>query len=100
MNELTTADPRSIHAHIKAHSDAIFRIKLFYYSVNFFLVQLFRRICKKAWFRVESRYIYQCAGAVEVQAQLAAELLIPLFDLSDRLVIGREAIECILVFDV
>ena len=31
MNELTTADPRSTHAHIKAHSDAIFRIKLFYY---------------------------------------------------------------------
>lgn len=55
---------------------------------------------KKAWFRMESRYINQCAGAVEVQAQLAAELLIPLFDLSDRLVIGREAIECILVFDV
>ena len=49
---------------------------------------------------MESRYIYQCAGAVKVQAQLAAELLIPLFDLSDRLVIGREAIECILVFDV
>lgn len=55
---------------------------------------------KKAWFRMESRYIYQCAGAVEIQTQLAAELLIPLFDLSDRLVIGREAIECILVFDV
>lgn len=49
---------------------------------------------------MESRYIYQCAGAVEVQTQLAAELLIPLFDLSDRLVIGRESIECILVFDV
>ena len=47
MNELTTADPRSIHAHIKAHSDAIFRIKLFYYSVNFFLVQLFRGILLK-----------------------------------------------------
>lgn len=47
MNELTTADPRSIPAHIKAHSDAIFRIKLFYYSVNFFLVQLFRRIRRK-----------------------------------------------------
>ena len=55
---------------------------------------------KKAWFRMESRYIYQCAGAVEIQTQLTAELLIPLFDLSDRLVIGREAIECILVFDV
>ena len=88
MNELTTADPRNIHAHIKAHSDAIFRIKLFYYSVNFFLVQLFRGILLKK------------RGAVEVQAQLATELLIPLFDLSDRLVIGREAIECILVFDV
>ena len=55
---------------------------------------------KKAWFQVESRYINQCAGAVEVEAQLAAELLIPLFDLTDRLVIGREAIEGILVFDV
>ena len=49
---------------------------------------------------MESRYIYQCAGAVEIQTQLTAELLIPLFDLSDRFVIGREAIECILVFDV
>lgn len=78
MNELTTADPRSIHAHIKAHSDAIFRIKLFYYSVNFFLSSFFAEFVKKAWFRVESRYIYQCSGAVEVQTQLAAELLIPL----------------------
>lgn len=49
---------------------------------------------------MESRDVYQCAGTVEVQAQLATELLIPLFDLSDRLVIGREAIEGILVFDV
>lgn len=69
-------------------------------ALIFFLSSFFAEFVKKAWFRVESRYIYQCAGAVEVQAQLAAELLIPLFDLSDRLVIGREAIECILVFDV
>ena len=69
-------------------------------ALIFFLSSFFVEFVKKAWFRVESRYIYQCAGAVEVQAQLAAELLIPLFDLSDRLVIGREAIECILVFDV
>ena len=44
--------------------------------------------------------IYQGSVTVEIQTQLTAELLIPLFDLSDRLVIGREAIECILVFDV
>ena len=69
-------------------------------ALIFFLSSFFTEFVKKAWFRVESRYIYKCAGAVEVQTQLAAELLIPLFDLSDRLVIGREAIECILVFDV
>lgn len=100
MNELTTADPRSTHA-ISKHIVMLFLESSYsIIALIFFLSSFFAEFVKKAWFRVESRYIYQCAGAVEIQTQLTAELLIPLFDLSDRLVIGREAIECILVFDV
>ena len=44
--------------------------------------------------------IYQGSVTVEIQTQLTAELLIPHFDLSDRLVISCKTIQCILIFNI